>query len=331
MLCKLYVIILRGYSIKYIFKEWEDLKLKTKFTRISIYKYVLLVLVLVLALSMTACKNENANKKDNENIVAEINDEVITKDELYDRLVEQNGEQVLNALISEKIINIEAKKQNIEVSEKDIQDKIDKIVENYGGEEEFNQAIAYYGYTVENLKKDIGTNIKIKKLLEPKISISEEEMKNYFEENKETFNQKEEVRARHILVETEEAAKEVLEKLEAGGDFSELAKEYSLDESNKGKGGELGFFGRGQMVAEFEDTAFSLKVNEISEPVKTDYGYHIIEVEEKKEAKEANYEENKDTIKDMLIEEKIPTVYEEWYQGKLTENKVTNYLTKDNE
>ena len=83
------------------------------------------------------------------------------------------------------------------------------------------------------------------------------------------------------------------------------------------------------MVAEFEETAFTLKLNEISEPVKTDYGYHIIEVEEKKEAKEANYEENKDAIKEILLEEKIPTEYEEWYQKKLTENKVTNYLTEE--
>ena len=296
-----------------------------KFKKVSIYKYALLGMILVLAISMTACKKENIN----EDVVAKINDEVITKDELYETLVEQNGEQVLNLLIAEKIINLEAKKQKVEVSEEDIQNNIDKIIKNYGGEEEFNQAIEQYGYTLEDLKKDIATNVKIKKLLEPNISISEEEMLNYFETNKETFNQKEEVRARHILVATEEEAKEVLEKLKAGGDFSELAKEYSLDESNKESGGELGFFGRGKMVAEFEETAFTLKLNEISEPVKTDYGYHIIEVEEKKEAKEANYEENKDAIKEILLEEKIPTEYEEWYQKKLTENKVTNYLTEE--
>lgn len=309
----------------YFYKNKEDLKLNKKFKKVSIYKYALLGMILVLAISMTACKKENIN----EDVVAKINDEVITKDELYETLVEQNGEQVLNLLIAEKIINLEAKKQKVEVSEEDIQNNIDKIIKNYGGEEEFNQAIEQYGYTLEDLKKDIATNVKIKKLLEPNISISEEEMLNYFETNKETFNQKEEVRARHILVATEEEAKEVLEKLKAGGDFSELAKEYSLDESNKESGGELGFFGRGKMVAEFEETAFTLKLNEISEPVKTDYGYHIIEVEEKKEAKEANYEENKDAIKEILLEEKIPTEYEEWYQKKLTENKVTNYLTEE--
>ena len=298
------------------------LKVKKKFKKVSIYKYALLGILLVLAISVTGCKKEEV-------VVAKVNNEVITKDDLYEILVKQNGEQLLNSLISEKIINIEAEKQKIEVSEEDIQKEIDKIAGNYGGEEAFNQAMQYYGYTLEDIKNDLAMNIKIKKLLEPSISISEEEMKNYFETNKETFNQEEEVKARHILVETEEKAKEVLEKLNAGGDFAELAKEYSLDEATKELGGELGFFGRGKMVAEFEESAFALKLNETSEPVKTNYGYHIIEVEEKKEAKEANYEESKDMIKEILLEEKIPTEFEKWYQEKLNENKVTNYLAEE--
>ena len=132
----------------YFYKNKEDLKLNKKFKKVSIYKYALLGMILVLAISMTACKKENIN----EDVVAKINDEVITKDELYETLVEQNGEQVLNLLIAEKIINLEAKKQKVDVSEEDIQNNIDKIIKNYGGEEEFNQAIEQYGYTLEDLK-----------------------------------------------------------------------------------------------------------------------------------------------------------------------------------
>lgn len=290
-----------------------------KLTSKRMWKYILLSISLVLIISMAGCKNEGE-------VVAKINNDVITKDELYDLLVEQNGAQVLDNLISEKIIKLEIEKQKIEIPEEEIEKVISEIKGSYGGDEAFNQAMEYYGYKLEDIKKNITTNIQIKKLLEPSISITEEEIKDYFETYKDTLSQKEQVRASHILVETEEKAKEVKEKLLAGGDFAEIAKEYSQDINNKDLGGDLGFFSRGEMLPTFENAAFALEIGEISDPVQTDYGFHIIKVEEKKEEKEANFEENKDKIKDILLEEKIPEAYQEWYQKKLSEYKITNYL-----
>lgn len=290
-----------------------------KLTSKRMWKLILLGISLVLVIGMTGCNNEA--------IVAKVNNEVITKDELYDLLVEQNGTQVLESLIAEKILNAEAKKQNINVSEEDVQAEINKVIDNYGGQEVFNQAMEYYGYSLDDIKKNITMNTQIRRLVGSNISITEEEMLGYFEENKDTFNQIEQVKARHILVETEEKANEVIEKLSAGGDFAELAKEYSTDEGSKELGGDLGYFGRGEMVSDFEEAAFNLEIGAISEPVETIHGYHIIKIEDKKEAKEANFEESKDNIKDILLEERLPEAYQTWYQEKLNEYEITNYLT----
>src|SRR5699024_2107851 len=123
------------------------------------------------------------------------------------------------------------------------------------------------------LKENVTMNLKIKKLLEPEIAISEEEVSDYFKENKDMFAEPEQVDARHILVKTEDEAKDIRKELESGEDFEKLAKQHSIDQGSKEAGGELGFFGKGKMVKEFEETAFTLKPHEISEPVKTENGY----------------------------------------------------------
>lgn len=285
-------------------------------------KYIILTIIMALVLGVTGC---TSGEKE---IVAKVNDQTITKDDLYNIMVEQYGTQAIEYLISEKIIKSEIEKEKIEIDDAEVEAELSVVKNYYGSEDAFNQAIGEYGFDMEDIKNDIIMNLQIKKLMEGKVTVTDEDIDNYFKENKETFNQEEQVKASHILVETEETAKEVKEKLSAGEDFAKLAKEYSTDEGTKEQGGDLGYFGKGQMVEEFENTAFALKTGEISNPVKSKFGYHIIKLEDKQEAKAANLEDSKDEIKDILLEEKLPQVYQEWYAEKYKEYNIENYLVE---
>ncbi len=293
--------------------------LKEKNTKIGLLVAAGILIVIIGAILF----NNTAKKSD---IVARVDNEVITKNDLYDAMVKENGKATLDFLISSKIIDLELKKENIKITEEEIEKEVEIISEHYGGKENFEQMLEMYGQSFEDVKGNIEKNLQIKKLLEASIEITEEEIQNYFEENKESFDEKEQVNASHILVEDEETAKEVKDKLAAGEDFSKLASEYSTDESNKDNGGSLGFFERGEMVAEFEEVAFSAEIGKISEPVKTNFGYHIIKVEDKKDAVEANYEDSKEKIRELLFEQKIPEAYGEWYQLKSQDYKIENLL-----
>lgn len=279
-----------------------------------------IVLLLIISIGIVYFKTRTGD------VVARVNGENITKDELYDVLVAQNGKEALDSLISDKIIALELQKQNISVTEEAVQKEFQNIVAQNGGEEAFKQTLEAYGYPLDDVKKDVKKNLEVTKLLKAQITITEDEMKSFFEENKDAFNVKEQVKARHILVDTEKKANEVKAKLLAGGDFAQLAKEYSTDTANKEKGGDLGFFSRGEMVQEFEDAAFSLEIGKISDPIKTENGYHIIKVVEKKAAQEATYEKSKEQVKQALLEGKMPTAYNTWLQDKYKEYKIENLL-----
>lgn len=281
--------------------------------------------ILVLSFLLSFAVGCGAGSADDE-AVASVNGEKITKEELYNLLVAQYGKGTLENLIVEKVINLEAAKQNISVSDEEIQERLKEYYDYYGDEESFNQVLELSGFTLDDLKKDLELNIKIEKLMEPTITISEEEKKAYFEENKDDFAQEKQVKASHILVDSEEKAKEIKEKLNQGEDFAELAKEYSTDTATKDNGGDLGFFAAGEMSQEFEDAAFGMKEGEISNPVKDEDGYHIIKVVEIKEAKEANYEDSKEEITKLLLRQKAKEKFSNWYEELAANYKIENYL-----
>lgn len=288
-------------------KKWFNTKIKVGLAALS--------LVVV-----AGCSNGSSGS------VATVDGEKITKDELNEALVQAHGQEMLDALIDEKIVEMEVKKEKIDVPAKEIDAEIETFVENAGGKEAFKSALEQSGMTEDDFKKDVIQYLSIRKLMEPRVEITDEEVEAYFKENKESFDTQEQVKARHILLDDEKTAKEVLKKLDEGGDFAELAKEYSKDEGSGAMGGELGFFTRGQMVPEFEEKAFSMKAGEISEPVKSEFGYHIIEVQENKEEKEAVLKDHIDEIKEKLIESKMQTEYVTWLEEAREKYDIKNNL-----
>lgn len=137
-------------------------------------------------------------------------------------------------------------------------------------------------------------------------AVPEAEAKAIYEERVKNIPAEEEIRASHILVKTEEDAKKVATELNDGGDFAELAVKYSQDRGGAA-GGDLGYFTRGQMVKPFEDAAFLLEKDKISEPVETQFGWHIIKVEDKRNRQPPTFEEVKDQITASLIQNKLQT------------------------
>ena len=140
-----------------------------------------------------------------------------------------------------------------------------------------------------------------------KASVKDEDAKKFYDEQVTAIKPEEEVNARHILVKDEAKAKEIADKLAKGGDFAALAKENSEDPGSKDNGGDLGYFSKGQMVPEFETAAFALEKGKISAPVKSNFGFHIIKLEDKRMRQPPPFEAVKDRIVNSLLQKKAQT------------------------
>jgi peptidyl-prolyl cis-trans isomerase C len=167
-----------------------------------------------------------------------------------------------------------------------------------------------------------------------KIKVTEKEAKAYYDKNPDLFKSPEQIKARHILIQVpkeapdeekkklKEKADEVLKKIKAGEDFTKLAADFSDDPGTKSKGGELGFFSKGSMVPAFEQAAFALKPGEVSEVVETDFGFHVIKVDEKKEAVSEPFETIKEKVTKQVLREKQETKVTEFVEQALKKAKV---------
>jgi foldase protein PrsA len=221
--------------------------------------------------------------------VAIVNGQRITRRAFVSRLEQATGEQVLSDLINEQLIRQAAKQAKVTVTQPEVEAEIDKLREQVGPS--FDSMLAQYGMTVDDLRKNMDLNLLVFKISTKDITVGDDALMAFFEENKSDYDQPEMVKASHILVESEEKAKEIQTKLAEGADFAELARDESSDPMSAAEGGDLGFFARGRMVPEFEKAAFAMSAGQTSGIVKSEYGYHIIRVTDRKDAHEATFEE----------------------------------------
>ncbi|MCX8132198.1 MAG: peptidylprolyl isomerase [Clostridia bacterium] len=166
---------------------------------------------------------------------------------------------------------------------------------------------AAYKAEIEKMKTSYLKQYAISKLL-ANITVSDKEISDYYEQNKQLFVNQESIKASHILVSSEEKASEILSEINGGLSFEEAAERYSSCPS-KSNGGDLGFFTRGRMVPEFEKAAFETDIGQVSGPVKTQFGYHIIKVLDKSPVSEKSLDEVKGQINQQLIADKQESVF----------------------
>ena len=295
--------------------------------KFNIKKILIISLILVFAIGLGGCVNKNV-----EGLVAEVNGEPVTQQEFDDEYAiyknqfeaqlgegalgqahpeggtygEVLGVNILEKLIMEKLVEKESTALNITVSDEEIETKMAEYVEEMNGQEKFNEFLESIQLSEEYFKANLRKEIlfdKYRAEVLKDVSVSEDSIKEYFEANKENLVV---IRASHILVDSEEKGLTALGRLNNGEDFEKVAKDVSMDGSAQ-IGGDLGYFPKGQMIPEFEDAAFELKEGETSGLVKTEVGYHIIKLADKKDS----YEDLKDDIALVLKEDA--------YKGKMQE------------
>ncbi len=261
-------------------------------------------------------------------------------DSLQDAEKTQLFNQAMDAIIAEKLITQAAKSEKIDNAK--VEEELKRFEEQFGSREKLEEELKKDGKSYEELRKMIETSQRQRAWFEPKIAaltkVTEEEMKEFYASTPEASRAPEVVRASHILLLTppeggEEVAKQKLKEIQeirakivAGEPFEIMAKNHSEDPGSKDKGGDLNYFRREEMVKEFSDVAFSLPVGEVSGPVKTQYGYHLIKVTDHKAAANVSFEEVKPRIQAFLEDRKRREAVRKVIDGLRAQATIENFL-----
>src|SRR5579884_2293512 len=270
----------------------------------------------LLTVSLAACGGGGGGS------VATVNGQNISRAELDNKLESSPAARgVLQNLIMSALIDQYAQQHNITVTPAEISKVEDQYKAQYPGDQ-WNQLLASRGLTEQDVQDLIRRQIIIDKAVGGNMRISEKQIKDYFDKNHAQFDKPAEARARHILVPDLKTAQKVEADLKNGKDFAAEAKQYSTDPGSREKGGELGWFRKGAMLPSFDAYAFSAPIGKISQPVKSPFGYHIIQVEERKPAEKATLASTRDQIAQTLRQQQEAPLLQPFYQQLQSSSKI---------
>ncbi len=294
-----------------------------------------LSLVFFLAGLWMGCgSNETVEEENGADVVAIVNKEVITREDFQSEMkwskrkyrikkndiLEPNQNiwlkfNILNELIQKSLLRQEAVRQGIKVSSGEFEKYLDQSKEGYK-ENTFQRVLDIEEISRFQWEDKLKANLLIKKLIEEvinrKVEIKEEELSSYFKQHREEFQKGEQIRTLHIMVETEDEARRISKLIRKGKSFSELAKQHSRSPEGK-TGGDMGYYETGRMPKWFDDV-FKLKVNKVSDIIRTPFGLHIFKVVDKKPERKMSFDESKKQIHTILLREAQEQAFHKWVE-----------------
>jgi len=299
----------------------------------------LLLLALIAVLALAACGGGGTSSADvPEGAVAVVGDKTVTKEE-FDQLIEQQKKSaeaqkqdfpapgtaqyealkatVVKALVEQKEWELEGEAMGVQVTDQEIETELDKLKQQYfkGDEQKYSAELAKQGLTDEDVRNELRTRILTNKIYEAvtkKVTVSDADIQAYYDKNSTQYQQPASREVRHILVKNEALAQKLHDQIQGGADFAKLAEKYTQDQASKADGGKFTAF-KGRTVAPFDKFVFSAKTGDLSDPIKTEFGWHIIEVlSAVKPPTTTPLDQVKDSIKTTVLQTKQNAAMKAW-------------------
>lgn len=253
-------------------------------------------------------------------VLVTVNDTKITRGEIIERLWRNHAAATVDALVKEELVRQAFKDEKIKADEKEIEKRLKALKDRFKDEAAFKESLERNRTTEQAIRGQIREQVMREDLVikVKNIEVSSKEVKEFFDKNEDKLATQESVRLRHILVGTQQKADDLHLALTAGADFGVLARQASLDKATKERGGDMGYVTKGLLAPDIETVAWSLKKGEISKVLKTNLGFHILYVEDRRAAKPAEFKEIRDDLKAAMLADKVTNAWPK-YLDELTQ------------